>query len=231
MPADVSITTQLLGATEAVQGLTSIERAIDGLGGTSQTVSQRLTDFGSSMTRVGAGVSLATTPLALFAASAIRTSADFEAAMIRIQVTSGATAEDMVKVAEAAQEIGSRTTFSASDAADALLALTRNGIELKDSLGGALDAAVELAAATGTDLGFAADTASRAMQQFHATAEELPRMMEQLYNGTNASTFGIQDFALALGQAGGVAGNVGVDFDEFTTALTATSSAFFSGAL
>lgn len=137
--------------------------------------------------------------------------------------------ETMQRLSALALQIGKDTAFSASEAASAIEMLAKNGLSAEQILGGAANATVALAAATGADLATAADVATDAMAQFGMTTGQLDAAINGIAGVVVSSKFGINDYALALAQAGGVAGKLGVDFEDFNAVIAATSSSFSSG--
>lgn len=182
----------------------------------------------------GVGESLTTylsAPLALVGAGALKVGGDFESGMNRVQAATLATGKELADLKAKAKDIAldPRLKFSAQDAAGALEALAKNGVSTTDILGGAADAAVNLSTATGGQLAQSADIATDVMQNFGKKAGELAGVVDSITGATIASKFGIEDYAGALAQAGAVSGQLGVSFEDFNTAISATSSGFSSG--
>jgi len=107
--------------------------------------------------------------------------------------------------------------------------LGRNGLTATQILEGAADASLGLAAATGTDLSNAANIATDAMSQFNIAAADMGGVADLITGATVNSKFSIDDFQLAMASAGGVAGAVGVSFEDFATTISAISPSFASG--
>jgi len=78
----------------------------------------------SKLGKAGATMSAAVTlPLAGVATMALKSAGDFESSMNVLQSVSGATAGDMQALTEQALRLGAETSFSAGEAADAMLEL------------------------------------------------------------------------------------------------------------
>ncbi|WP_166461787.1 phage tail tape measure protein [Paracoccus alkanivorans] len=195
-----------------------------------RTASNSLRNVGRDMQRIGQDLSLkVSAPIAGFGALAVRTAGNFEASMNRVGAVTGATEKQMAALAAQAKQLGATTQFSASQAADAIEVLAKNGLSVADIMGGALESSLMLAAASGTDLANAGDIATDVMLQFGKAAGDLAPVVDGITGVLSASKFGIDDYRLALAQAGGVAGGLGVEFEDFNAALAATSSLFASG--
>lgn len=67
------------------------------------------------------------------------------------------------------------------------------------------------------------------MAQFGKTAGDLPEIVDKVSGALDASKMGFDDYRLAIGQLGGVAGGLGYSFDDMNTALAASASYFQSG--
>lgn len=180
--------------------------------------------------RIGKSLSTyVTLPIAGAAAAIIKMGGDFEASMNKVSISTQGTAEEMKAMNDLALKLGKDTVFGASDAADAMDMLAKNGLEARQILDGAATAAVNLASAAGSELSPAANAITDVMAQFKLTTGQLPEAVNQITGAVNASKMDFSDYALAIAQAGGVAGAVGVDFKDFNAALAATSSLFASG--
>lgn len=192
--------------------------------------SASLRGMGDSMKSVGKSMSLAlTAPLAGFGALTLRTAGNFEASMNRVQAATGASKKEFDALRKAALDMGKTTQFSASESADAIEVLAKNGLGAADILGGALEASMLLAASAGADLASAGDVATDVMMQFGKQAGDLTGLVDGMNGVMLASKFSFDDYRLALGQAGGVAGALGVEFEDFNAAIAGTSSLFASG--
>ena len=94
---------------------------------------------GKRMSQVGQQMSVAlTAPLAGMGALTLRTAGDFEASMNRVGAALGATEDEFATLRGLAREMGGTTRFSATEAADAIEVLAKNGLDASNILGGAL---------------------------------------------------------------------------------------------
>lgn len=170
-----------------------------------------------------------TRPLTGVAAESINTAATFEETLSGIQAVLNPTASDMDALRAEAIRLGSSTKFSAQESALAIEMLAKNGLNAQEILGGALEASLSFASATGADLASSADIATDAMLAFGKEAGDLPDVVNQLVGVTVNSKFGWQDLSLALAQGGGVFAGVGGEIEDFATILAGTSHLFKSG--
>lgn len=185
---------------------------------------------GKQIGAIGKSMSVAiTAPVLGAGAAVVKMTGDFESAMNRVSISTQGTAAEMKAMSDLALKLGKDTTFGATDAADAMDMLAKNGLSATEILNGAADAAVNLAMAGGAELAPAADAITDVMQQFKLTTADLPTVVDQITGAVNESKLDFEDFAAAIGQAGGVAGASGVEFDDFNAAIAATSALFASG--
>lgn len=202
-----------------------LNRAVQGLNAAAERNAQRMNALrGQMVDAVAVGYTLARS-----IAAPVNAAADFEAGMNRVGAALDETDAEFAALRAAALEMGRTTSFTAIESADAIEILAKNGLAASDILGGALNASLLLAASSGTDLASAGDIATDVMLQFGKGADELGGVVDGITGVLLASKFGIDDYRLALAQAGGVAGGAGVSFEDFNAAIAATSSMFASG--
>jgi TP901 family phage tail tape measure protein len=156
---------------------------------------------------------------------AVKAAYDFEQGLSNIKAVSGATAEEMELINDAALRIGASTVFSATEAATAMEELVKAGISVEDTLNGAADATVALAAAGGVELPEAATIAANAMNQFGLAAGEMPKIADLIAGAANASAIDVSQFGYSLAQVGAVANLAGVDFKDTATAIALMGNA------
>lgn len=171
---------------------------------------------------VGAGL----TGLAVLA---VKTFADFDAAMSSVQASTMETAGNMELLRDAAIEAGSRTVYSATEAAGAIEELAKAGVSTADILGGGLDGALDLAASGAIAVGDAAEIAATAMTQFGLKGSDVTHIADLLAAGAGKAQGGVGDLGAALQQAGLVANQTGLSIEETTAGLTAFASAGLIG--
>lgn len=184
---------------------------------------------GKGFTEVGRGAAIAGGILAAGLAYATTKAVDFEKELSAIGAVSGASAADLDAMRSKALKLGADTSFSASQAAQAMEELAKAGISVKDILGGAADATVALAAAGGVDLPVAATIASNAMNQFGLTAQELPKVADLIAGAANASAIDVTELGQAMQQAGAVAHLAGLSFQDTAVAIAELGNAGIKG--
>lgn len=147
-------------------------------------------------------------------AAAVASASSFEFKMSAIQAVSGATADEMTSISDAALRIGKDTSFSASEAALAMEELLKSGLSVDEVLSGAADATVALAAAGQIELPEAAAIASAAMNQFKLSAEDMTSVADLMAGAANASATGVSEIGAALSFVGPTANAAGVSIGD-----------------
>lgn len=112
----------------------------------------------------------AATAVTGFAASAVKAGSDFEAGMSKVQAISGASADDVSKLTDKAKEMGAKTKFSATESAEAFEYMAMAGWKTGDMLN-SIEGIMNLAAASGEDLGRTSDIVTDAMTAFGMAAD------------------------------------------------------------
>ena len=157
-------------------------------------------------------------------AQIVRTIANFEQSMARVQAVSGASAEEMEMLTRAAREMGATTMFSASEAAEGLGFLAMAGFSAQQAAT-ALPATLDLAAAGALDLGQAADIASNVLSGFRLDAAEATRVVDVMAAGASSANTSVEQLGQALSFAAPVAAGYGIDLETATAAIGALSNA------
>lgn len=147
---------------------------------------------------------------------AIGTAANFEAQISAINSVANLTGDQLGQVKDKALELGASTSFSASEAAAGMEELLKAGISYDDVMGGAAQAALDMAAATGTSVPQAAQMMSTAVNTFGTDAAEAATIWSQAANASAADAEGL---ALGISAVGPVAASMGLDLRDTTSAL------------
>ncbi len=167
----------------------------------------------------------------------IKTYMDFEAQMKKVQAISGASGAEFDALTEKAKEMGAATQFSATEAGQALQYMAMAGWKTDQMLSG-IPGIMDLAAASGEDLGRVSDIVTNALTAFGLKAEDSGHFADVLAqassnSNTNVSMMGetfkyvaplagalkysVEDTALAIG----LMANAGVQGEQAGTSLRA----------
>ena len=168
-------------------GLQSAAKDIQNFLSKNETVTNRVQSLGSAMTNTGLSMTkYVTTPLVGIGAAAIKVSADFEDGMARVKAISGATGDDFAKLQDKAKEMGKTTKFSASESAEAMQYMAMAGWKTGDMLNG-ISGIMDLAAASGENLGQVSDIVTDALTGFGLSAKDSGHFADVLAAASNSA--------------------------------------------
>lgn len=178
-----------------------------------------LAKFASGAARMGSLLTFAiTAPLAALGKAAVNTFVEFEDSMMKVNVVTGATAEEFELLTNAAKDLGAKTRFTARQFSDLQLTLGRKGFDPSQIL--AMEEAVsKLALATGEDLNLAANVVANSLNAFNLESDESSRVANTLASAASNSSIALNTFSTAFGHAGSAAHAVGVDVEELSAMM------------
>ena len=206
-----------------------MDGATSKLSDSAMSAAKKLEGMEKSFTKVGKGLmKKVTAPVIGLGTAAIKTVADFDDAMSKVQAMSGATGEEFTKLRELAKEYGATTKFSASEAAEGMTFLAMAGLEVNeiiDTMPGLLD----LAAASGMDLSRAADITTNILSGFGMAAHEAGRVADVLAKGASSANTSVEQLGDAMKVVAPVASTLGLEIEGLTAAVGFMSDAGIQG--
>ena len=155
---------------------------------------------------------------ALFLRGAINQIAKFEQAMSTVQAVTRATGQQFEALREQAKLLGSTTRFSATQAAEGMLALARAGLNVEQTMK-ALPTTLKLAQAGALSIGDAADIATNVLAGMRLEIEDLTRVADVLAKTANSSNTDVQQLGQAFSYAAPIANQFGLSVEETAGAL------------
>ena len=197
------------GVDTAINGIVG---KIETLGTKVQTAGERISSIGTKMT---VGI---TTPLTLIGGKAVNMAADFESAMSEVGAISGATGDDFTALTEKAKEMGEKTKFSASESAEALKYMAMAGWKTEDMLNG-LEGVMNLAAASGEDLGTTSDIVTDALTAFGLTAGDAGHFADVLAAASSNANTNVGMMGETFKYAAPLAGALGYSAEDVALAI------------
>lgn len=120
---------------------------------------------GNAVTTGLKGFAAAATAVGGFGAAAAKSGMQFDATMSEVSAISGATGQDFDSLRDKALEMGAKTKFSASEAAEAMTYMGMAGWKAGDMISG-IEGIMNLAAASGEDLATTSDIVTDALTAF-----------------------------------------------------------------
>lgn len=142
----------------------------------------------------------------------------FESSMSNVQALSGATGADFEALSAKAQEMGAKTKFSASEAADAMGYMAMAGWNAKDMLNG-IEGVMNLAAASGEDLASVSDIVTDALTAFGLTAADSGHFADVLAAASSNANTNVGLMGETFKYVGTMAGSLGYSIEDVSLAI------------
>lgn len=192
---------------------------------TSSVLSQQFEEAGKKISAVGDKVTAVGNALAPISGAAVagftaavKTTADFESQMSRVEALSGSTAEQMEALEKKAREMGATTKFSATEAGEAFEYMALAGWKADDMAAG-ISGIMSLAAASGEDLATVSDIVTDALTAFGNSAEDAGHFADVLAAASSNSNTTVAMMGEAFKYVAPLAGSLGYSVDEVSVAL------------
>lgn len=183
------------------------------------SIEGKCNEIASSFAKTGGLLSASlTAPLIAMSKNALQTGMDFDAQMSRVQGISGATAEEFAALREAAIQMGADSVFGALDAAQALEYMGMAGWKSEQMLAG-LPGIINLAAASGEDLGIVSDIVTDALTAFGLTAEDASHFADVLAKTSATANTNVSMLGESFKYVAPVAGALGYSVEDVSVAL------------
>ncbi len=201
---EIEETTQELKKLEeqAIKSGTALGTKMQEAGEKMQSVGRSISSAGQTLTR---NVSV---PIAAVGTAAVKVAADFDAAMSKVAAVSGATGEDFDALRAKAREMGAKTKFSATEAAEAMNYMAMAGWKTEDMLNG-IDGIMNLAAASGEELGTTSDIVTDALTAFGLTAADSGHFADVLAAASSNANTNVSMMGETFKYAAPIAGDQG----------------------
>ena len=173
---------------------------------------------GDSITNAGKQISVASAAVTGLGVAAVKTAADFDSAMANVAAISGATGDDLQALRDKAREMGEKTKFSASEAADAMSYMAMAGWKTGDMLSG-IEGIMNLAAASGEDLATTSDIVTDALTAFGLTAEDSAHFADILAAASSNANTNVSMMGETFKYCAPVAGALGYSAEDVAEAI------------
>lgn len=197
-----------LNTTEYEEGLQEAEKKGSGFGKA----------LGKAAKVAGAAVVGASTAVVGFGAESVKAGMSFDSSMSQVAATMGKTVDEITNLRDFAQEMGSTTAFSATQAADALNYMALAGYDAETSMS-MLPNVLNLAAAGGIELAEASDMVTDASSALGLSIEETTVMVDQMAKASSASNTSVAQLGQAILTVGATASNMSGGTQELATIL------------
>ncbi len=229
----VKINNQKAAITKTEKSIQSYSGKLDKVKNGTKTYDEALEDLRATTDRASDGFSAMKVALGNLIADGIRKAItavkdlaketlqvgmEFEKSMSNVQAISGATAEDMQKLGDKAEEMGRKTKFSASEAADAFSYMAMAGWKTEDMLGG-IEGIMNLAAASGEDLATTSDIVTNALTAMGYSAKDAGKLADVMAAASSNSNTNVKMMGQTFQYAAPIVGALGYNMEDTAKAI------------
>ena len=158
--------------------------------------------------------------ITMFGRQMVQVGKDFENAMARVQAVSNATQDEFKAMQDEAKKMGSTTRYTATEAANALENLTRNGMSAANATK-ALSSVLQLAQANSIGLAEAADILTNTLNMFNLSGSQAGRVNDVLSATASHAATDITSLYEAMVNAAPAANVLGFSIEEVSAAIGA----------
>ena len=179
---------------------------------------EKLKDVGSNIEGAGKKLLPVTATVTALGTASVKTAADFEAAMSKVAAVSGATGSDLEALTKKAREMGSKTKFSALEAAEAMNYMAMAGWKTEDMLSG-IEGVMNLAAASGEDLATTSDIVTDALTAFGLSAQDSGHFADVLAAASSNANTNVSMMGETFKYCAPIAGALGFSVEDTAEAI------------
>lgn len=181
-------------------------------------VGAKMESVGDSIAGAGKKMMPLTTVIGGLGIAAVKTAADFDSSMSQVAAISGATGDDLQALRDKAREMGEKTKFSASEAADAMTYMAMAGWKSKDMISG-IDGIMSLAAASGEDLATTSDIVTDALTAFGLSAKDSGHFADILAAASSNANTNVSMMGETFKYCAPIAGALGFSAEDTAEAI------------
>lgn len=160
--------------------------------------------------------------------AAIKVGSDFEAGMSEVQAISGASGKELESLRDKAKEMGATTKFSATQSAEALKYMAMAGWKADQMVSG-LPGIMNLAAASGEDLGTVSDIVTDALTAFGLQAKDSAHFADVLAKASSSSNTNVGMMGETFKYVAPIAGSMKYSVEDTATAIGLMANAGIKG--
>lgn len=184
-----------------------------------EAAGKNLQSAGKSITAAGSALTKnVTVPIIAAGTAAVKTTADFDAAMSKVSAVSGATGDQLQALRDKAKEMGEKTKFSATESAQAFNYMAMAGWKTEEMLQG-IDGIMALSAADGLDLATTSDIVTDALTAFGLSASDSTHFADVLAQASRNANTNVSMLGESFKYVAPVAGSLGYSVEDVSVAL------------
>ncbi len=179
---------------------------------------EKLQGVGSAIEGAGQKLMPVTAAVGGLSVAAVKVASDFDSAMSQVAAVSGATGKELDALRDKAREMGSKTKFSASEAAEAMNYMAMAGWKTGDMLDG-IEGIMNLAAASGEDLAATSDIVTDALTALGLSAADSGHFADILAAASSNANTNVSMMGETFKYCAPVAGALGFTAEDTAEAI------------
>lgn len=218
--SDVGVNTANLSAENERLAKTydKVKKSQEEIAKVNTALEQNNTSISNTKTQLAGVIGTAAALGAAIYAGPVKKSRELEAQMSTVKAISNATTEDMTRLTDMAKHMGATTQFTAVEAGKALEYMAMAGWKTDQMLGG-LPGIMNLAAASGEDLGQVSDIVTDALTAFNMTADQSGRFADVLAQASSNANTNVSMMGSTFQKVAPVAGTLGYSVEDMSLGI------------
>lgn len=189
---------------------------------------EKVKSVGQSIEGAGKAIMPVSAAVIGVGAAAVKVASDFDASMSNVSAISGATGKDLQDLRDKAMEMGNKTKFSCTDAADAYGYMAMAGWKTGEMLDG-IEGIMNLAAASGEDLATTSDIVTDALTAFGLQAGDSGHFADILAAASSNANTNVSLMGETFKYAAPIAGALGYSAEDTALAIGLMANAGIKG--
>lgn len=215
--------------SDADKAADELDRSMDDLNDGARTASDGFTVMkGALANLVAQGISRVIQGVKDLARETFNAGSTFESSMSNVAAISGATADEMDSLSAKAEEMGAKTKFSASEAADAFTYMAMAGWKTEDMLNG-IEGIMNLAAASGADLATTSDIVTDALTAMGYSAADAGKLADVMAAASSNANTNVEMMGQTFQYAALIIGALGYEMEDAAVAIGLMANAGIKG--
>lgn len=202
-----------------------VKKSQEELAKVNTALEQNNTSISNTKTQLAGVIGTAAALGAAIYAGPVKKSRELEAQMSTVKAISNATTEDMTRLTDMAKHMGATTQFTAVEAGKALEYMAMAGWKTDQMLGG-LPGIMNLAAASGEDLGQVSDIVTDALTAFNMTADQSGRFADVLAQASSNANTNVSMMGATFQKVAPVAGTLGYSVEDMSLGIGLMANAY-----
>lgn len=218
--SDVGVNTANLSAENERLAKTydKVKKSQEEIAKVNTALEQNNTSISNTKTQLAGVIGTAAALGAAIYAGPVKKSRELETQMSTVKAISNATTEDMTRLTDMAKHMGATTQFTAVEAGKALEYMAMAGWKTDQMLGG-LPGIMNLAAASGEDLGQVSDIVTDALTAFNMTADQSGRFADVLAQASSNANTNVSMMGATFQKVAPVAGTLGYSVEDMSLGI------------